>query len=124
MIRVEWRSTGLVSLKNCIELGSAKWFGGSEEYFQHFPLDLEQVDEIKNCLVHDCMKDLYLDLKTESQGGDALRDGGHAEGSLQVLRRGRGAVVGHLARSGRSRPRGSPTLLQVAFQFINTNPQI
>ena len=43
VIRVEWRSTGLVSLKDCIELGSAKWFGGSEEYFQHFPLDLDQV---------------------------------------------------------------------------------
>ena len=63
------------------------------------------------------LEDFYLDL-AESQGGDALRDGGHAEGSLQVLRRGRGAVVGHLARSGRTRPRGSTTFLQVAFLFI------
>ena len=49
-IRVEWRSSGLVSLKDCIELGSAKWFGGSEEYFQHFPLDLEQVGEISELI--------------------------------------------------------------------------
>ena len=36
----KWETTGLVSNKDCIDIdsGGAVWFGGAEEYEQHFPL--------------------------------------------------------------------------------------
>ncbi len=35
---VGWRTAGLVGVEDCVDVGSASWFAGQEEYEQHFPM--------------------------------------------------------------------------------------
>lgn len=39
---VNWSVNQLSSAMDCFKIGEAKWFVGAEEYFQHFPMELEQ----------------------------------------------------------------------------------
>lgn len=56
--RVTWTSASLRKNKDCFDVGSASaWFGGHEEYEQHFPLDANNAREEAAFVPGDMLQD-------------------------------------------------------------------
>lgn len=56
--KIKWETTGLTSNRDCVDIGSAPfWFGGPEEYNQHFPLQTSNVRDEAAYVPGDMLQD-------------------------------------------------------------------